>query len=218
MDDLISATVRSVFLSYILKNALVIGVVLAWLGWGCMAMKWKARLYARMKQECDLERLNEPKENDTKMEGNTTFCYPEPEGEGPLTKMCPTCGERYAENRQHCMYQSCNWDTLVHRPITEPLQLTVSLTTTNDTVAKLNILLNEIDEASTKPSEIEQEIDEAEKLLEAELRKTRDELEDKAYEYGNKRHGYTFSDQETLSIYNLYNEVRKQSHEGEKAS
>ena len=217
MNDLIWAGIWAMFLKNAVEIAQVMGIALAWLIFALMCLAQLGKLYDWIKRECDLERLLDTpqKRKDLKMEGNTTYCYPEPEDEGPLTKVCPTCFERYPENRQHCMYKSCNWDTLVHRPITEPLP---TLTTTDETATKLNTLIQEIDEVATQSSKIIQEINATEKQFEAELRKVRDELEDKAYEYGNKRRPYTFSDEETLRLYNLYKTVREHSHEEKRAS
>ena len=81
MDDLIWAGIWSVFVSNILKNAFVIGVVLGWIGYGFVATKWKAErwkgVYDTIKQESDLApMLDTPQKRDELMEGNTTYCYP----------------------------------------------------------------------------------------------------------------------------------------------
>src|SRR5260221_12621108 len=135
MEDFIWAGIWAMFLKNAIEIAQVMGIALAWLIFALMCLAQLGKLYDWIKRECDLERLLDTpqKRKDLKMEGKTTYCYPEPEDEGPLTKVCPTCFERSPENRQHCMYKSCNWDTLVHRPITEPLP---TLTTTDETATK----------------------------------------------------------------------------------
>src|SRR5260221_2291524 len=158
MDDLIWIFVWCFIWAHIVDIAQMMGFALVLLIFALMCLDRAAAIYDRVKQECDLERLLDTpqKREDLKLEGNnTTFDFPEPEDEEPLTKVCPTCFERYPENRQHCMYKSCNWDTLVHRPITEPLP---TLTTTDETATKLNTLIQEIDEVATQSSKIIQEI------------------------------------------------------------
>jgi hypothetical protein len=101
--------------------------ILQWSGFifiGCifalMCFAQAANLYERMKQECRLERLLDTpqKENDTKMEGNTTFCYPQ--DEGPLTRICPLCGALYPSYKVIC--PDCKSELQPFRkPVTEPL-------------------------------------------------------------------------------------------------
>ncbi len=202
MADLIWAGIWAMFLKNAIDIAQVAGLALAYLIFAVMCLAQLGKLYDWIKQECDLERLLDTphKRKDlTKLEGNnTTFDFPEPEDEGPLTKMCPTCGERYSENQEYCIYKSCNYDMLVRRPITEPLSL----------IKPVEML-----EVPT-PAEAE---DAALLSAEQELQTIWTALENKAREYNIKR-PYTFSREEVLSLRKVYDKVREQSHEGEKAS
>lgn len=135
-----------------------------------------------------------PKEElSEKMEGNTTYCYPQ--DEGPLTKICPFCGALYPSHKVVCAEDRYILQPF-HKPITEPLP--------EVTTAKLDTLI--------------QDINEAEQQFEAELEKVRHELEEKAYRYGNRKRPYTFTEQEALSLYNLAYKVHKQRYEEGKAS
>lgn len=171
--------------------------VLQWSGFiftGCifalMCFMQAAKIYDKIKQECNIEKLLDTpqKERDELMEGNTTYCYPQ--DEGPLTRICPVCGALYPAYKVIC---SDDQSELQPFRKTEPLP----------TIAKLNTLI--------------QDINDAEQQFENELEMIRTALEEKAYEY-NKKRPYTFTEQETLSLYNLYNKVREQSHEEKRAS
>lgn len=115
MDDLIWAGIRAIVLSHMLKVMLTISVVAGWITWGFMAAKWKASLYNKIKRESNLESLLDTpmKERDTKMEGNTTFDFPEDEGR--TRKMCPFCGEIYSQELIiRCIHDGYD---LVERPL-----------------------------------------------------------------------------------------------------
>lgn len=161
---------------------------------------WAIKMYDMLKEQCSLEKLLDTpqKREDLKLEVNTTYCYPQ--DEGPLTRICPECGALYPSFKVICEEDKQILQPF-RKPITEPLP---TLTATDETAAKLDTLI--------------QEIDETEQQFEDELEKVRHELEEKAYYYNRKR-PYTFTEQETLSIYNLYTRVKMQSHEeGKKAS
>src|SRR5260221_5439315 len=195
MDDFIWIFVWCFIWAHIVDIAQMMGFALVLLIFALMCLAQLGKLYDWIKQECDLERLLDTpqKREDTKLEG-TTFDFPEPEDEGPLTQICPFCGALYPSFKVRCNYDKRELQPF-KKPITEPLPtLTVSLTVADDT-AQMRKLAEGLDN---------------------ELDRVRTELEEKAYQY-NKRRPYTFTYEETRRLYNLYNEVRKQSHE-EKAS
>src|SRR5260221_680518 len=93
MDDFIWIFVWCFIWAHIVDIAQMMGFALVLLIFALMCLDRAAAIYDRVKQECDLERLLDTpqKREDLKLEGNnTTFDFPEPEDEEPLTKVCPT--------------------------------------------------------------------------------------------------------------------------------
>lgn len=197
MDDFIWEGIWAVFLSDALKNTLIVGVILGWIAWGVVAAKWRAAIYDKIKRESNLERLlDTPQKRETlKMEGNTTYCYPQ--DEGPLTRICPLCGALYPEIAYSCIYDN---EVLLRKPITEPLPV----------LKRVETLIPQV-EAQVQAH------DATERADEKELQMIWTALEEQAYQY-NKNRPYTFTREEVLSLCKLYDKVREQPHQEKRAS
>src|SRR5258708_20065062 len=91
MNDLIWAGIWAMFLKNAVEIAQVAGLALAYLIFALMCLAQLGKLYDWIKHECDLERLLDTpqKREDLKMEGNTTYCYPDPEHERPPPNTLP---------------------------------------------------------------------------------------------------------------------------------
>jgi hypothetical protein len=119
MKDMENTIWFAVFMG-IMQYAAAILVAIAGFFFALTCFAWAIKMYDMLKEQCSFERLLDTpqEETDTKMEGNTTYCYPQ--DEGPLTRICPLCGALYPSYKVICA--DCKSELQPFRkPVTEPL-------------------------------------------------------------------------------------------------